>query len=168
MNNTIAYIVTTFLTVTVIVDIGAFTLRSINNRAYEQNGNKPRKGTMYWAYLVVSRLALFMTFVAAVTILCFIGIALADLMSRHKNVSIYSIAACVCAAIAWWTWCTVKAVIEKEQTYYDMYPDNDSSETFIDTKDKIAVNQISFWLIINIIMSGCIVAFAILITYAWG
>lgn len=49
-----------------------------------------------------------------------------------------------------------------------MYPDNDSSETFIDTKDKIAVNQISFWLIINIIMSGCIVAFAIIITYAWG
>lgn len=166
MNNTIAYMVTTFLTVTVIVDIGAFTLRSINNRAYEQNGNKPRKGTMYWAYLVISRLAIVMTFVSAATIVCLTGMALADLTSRHKNASIYSITACLCAAIAWWTWCLTKNDIKKEQEYYDMHRDSDSPETFIDTKDKIAVNQISFWLIINIIMSGCIVAFAILITYA--
>lgn len=56
---------------------------------------------------------------------------------------------------------------KKEQEYYDMHRDSDSSETFIDPKDKIAVNQISLWLILNIIISGCIVAFAILITYAW-
>lgn len=168
MNNTIVYVVATFLTVTVIVDIGAFTLRSINDRAYKQNENKPRKGKAYWAYLVISRLALLMTFVAAVIILCFIGITLADLTSRHKNAAIYSIAACACLIIAGPTWSTTKRDIEKEQEYYDMYQDSDSSETFIDPKDKITVNGISLWLIINVVMSGCIAAFAILITYAWG
>lgn len=45
MNNTIAWAITAFLIVTIIVDTGAFALRKINDRAYEQNGNKPRKGT---------------------------------------------------------------------------------------------------------------------------
>ena len=168
MNTTIAWAITAFLTVTIIVDTGAFALRKINNRAYEENGNKPSKGTIYWAYLVISRLAIVMTFVSAATIVCLTGMALADLTSRHKNASIYSITACLCAAIAWWTWCLTKNDIKKEQEYYDMHRDSDSPETFIDPKDKIAVDQISLWLILNIIISGCIVAFAILITYAWG
>lgn len=168
MNTTIAWAITAFLTVTIIIDTGAFALRKINDRAYEQNGNKPRKGKIYWAYLAVSRLATIMTFVAVVAIGCLIAIALADLTSRHKNASIYSITACLCAAIAWWTWCLTKNDIKKEQEYYDMHRDSDSSETFIDPKDEIAVNGISLWLILNIIISGCIVAFAILITYAWG
>ena len=168
MNNTIAYVAATFLIVTVIVDIGAFALRNINDRAYKQNENKPRKRKAYWAYLVISRLAFLMTFVAAVTILCFIGIALVDLTSRHKNAAIYSTATCTCLVIAGITWPTTKCNIKKEQEYYDMYRDSDSSETFIDPKDKIAVDQISLWLILNVIMSGCIAAFAILITYAWG
>lgn len=168
MNTTIAWAITAFLTVTIIIDTGAFALRKINDRAYEQNGNKPRKGTMYWAYLVISRLAIVMTFMSAITIVCLTGMALADLMYHHKNASIYSITACLCAAIAWWTWCLTKNDIKKEQKYYDMHRDSDSSETFIDPKDEIAVNGISLWLILNIIISGCIVAFAMLITYAWG
>ena len=166
MNNTIAYVAATFLTMTVIVDIGTFTLRSINDRAYKQNENKPRKGKAYWAYLVISRLAIVMTFVSAVTIACLTGMALADLMSRHKNAAIYSIAACTCLIIAGITWPATKRNIEKEQKYYDMHRDSDSSETFIDPKDEIAVNEISIWLILNIIMSGCIAAFVIIITYA--
>ena len=168
MNTTIAWAITAFLTVTIIIDTGAFALRKINDRAYEQNGNKPRKGTMYWAYLVISRLAIVMTFVSAVTIVCLTGTALADLTYHHKNAAIYGIATCTCLMIAGITWPAIKHNIEKEQKYYDMHRDSDSPETFIDPKDEIAVDQISLWLILNIIISGCIVAFAILITYAWG
>lgn len=168
MNTTIAWAITAFLTITIIVNTGAFALRKINNRAYEQNENKPRKGKIYWAYLAVSRLATIMTFAVAVTIGCLITMALADLMSRHKNAAIYIVAACVCVVIAGITWLATKRNIEKEQKYYDMHRESDSSETFIDPKDKIAVDEISLWLIFNIIISGCIVAFAMLITYAWG
>ena len=168
MNNTITYVVATFLTVTVIVDIGAFILRSINNRAYKQNENKPRKGKAYWTYLTVSRLALVMTFIAAIIIGCFVGMALCNLTIQHKKIATYVITAFICAAIAWWTWCATKRNIEKEQKYYDIHQDDEPLETFIDPKDRIAVNEISFWFIANIIISGCIVAFAVLITYAWG
>ena len=50
MNNTIAWGITAFLIVTITMDISAFALIKINDRAYEQNGNKPRKGRVIDKY----------------------------------------------------------------------------------------------------------------------
>lgn len=47
MNNTIAWIIATFIVVTIMMDLSAFTLMKSNRRAYEQNGNNPRKGKVY-------------------------------------------------------------------------------------------------------------------------
>lgn len=64
MNNTIAWILTTFVIVTIILDLSTFILMKTNNKAYKQNGNNPRKGKAYWAYLAISRSAFAMTIAA--------------------------------------------------------------------------------------------------------
>ena len=64
MNNTIAWILTTFVIVTIILDLSAFILMKTNNKAYGQNGNNTRKTKAYWTYLVASRLAFAMTIAA--------------------------------------------------------------------------------------------------------
>lgn len=91
---------TIFVIVTIIADLSTFILMKINNKAYEQNGNNPRKGKEYWVYLAISRSAFAMT-IAAVGLIGYFGFqALADLMIQHKNAAIYIITACICVAIA--------------------------------------------------------------------
>lgn len=43
MNNTIAWILTTFVIVTIILDLSTFILMKTNKKTYEQNGNNTRK-----------------------------------------------------------------------------------------------------------------------------
>ena len=47
MNNTIAWILTAFVIVTIILDLSTFILMKTNNKAYKQNGNNTRKGKAY-------------------------------------------------------------------------------------------------------------------------
>ena len=164
MNNTIAWIPTTFVILTIILDLSAFILMKTNNKAYEQNGNNPRKGKAYWAYLAISRSAFAMTSGAVGLIGCFCFQALANLMIQHKNAVIYIIAACICVAIAVWTWHMTKSEIREAQNIYDVYQDYETLplETFVDPKDEITVNKISLWLLANVIASGTVIAFAVL------
>lgn len=138
-----------------------------NNKAYEQNGNNPRKGKAYWAYLAISRSAFAMTIAAVGLIGCFGFHILADLMIQHKNAAIYIITACICIAIAIATWHLTKRDIREEQQKYDVNKDYETLplETFIDPKDEITVNKISLWLLANIFMSGCIITFAVIFTH---
>lgn len=167
MNNIIAWIMTAFIIATIITDLSAFTLMKSDRRAYEQNGNNPRKGKMYWTYLVVSRLALAMTSVAGVLIASIGFIALGNLMAQHKTIATYIITACICLTIASGTWCAIKRDIEREQKEYDanQNADPDELEPFIDPKDQIAVSEISFWLITNIILSGIIITMAVCVAH---
>lgn len=167
MNNTIAWILTTFVIVTIILDLSAFILMRINNKAYEQNGSNPRKGKAYWAYLAISRSAFAMTIAAVGLIGCFGFQALANLMIQHKNAAIYTITACICVAIATATWHLTKRDIREEQQEYDANQDYETLpfETFINPKDEITVNKIGLWLLANILMSGCIITFAVILTH---
>lgn len=167
MNNTIAWILTTFVIVTIILDLSTFILMKTNNKAYEQNGNNPRKGKAYWAYLTISRSAFAMTIAAVGLIGCFGFCVLADLMIQHKNAAIYIITACICVAIATATWYLTKRDIRDEQQKYDVNQDYETLplETFIDPKDEITVNKIGLWLLANILMSGCIITFAVILTH---
>lgn len=164
MNNTIAWILTAFVIVTIILDLSTFILMKTNNKAYEQNGNNPRKGKAYWVYLVASRLAFAMTTVVGASIMCGVFKVLSDLMIQHKNAVIYIIAACICVAIAVWTWHMTKSEIREAQNIYDAYQDYETLplETFVDPKDEITVNRISLWLLANVIASGTVIAFAVL------
>lgn len=164
MNNIIAWIMTIFIIVTIIVDLSAFILMKTNNKAYEQNGNNPRKGKAYWAYLVASRLAFAMTIAAVGLIGCFGFCVLADLMIQHKNAVIYIITACICVAIAVWTWHMTKSEIREAQNKYDADQDYETLplETFVDPKDEITVNRIGLWLLANVIASGTVIAFAVI------
>lgn len=170
MNNTIAWIIATFIVVTIMMDLSTFILMRINNKAYEQNGSNPRKGKAYWAYLVVSRLALAMTFVAGALIVSIGFIALSNLMAQHKTIATYIITACICLTIASGTWCAIKRDIEREQKIYDanQNADPDELEPFIDPKDQIAVGEISFWLIANIILNGIIITMAVCVAHIWA
>lgn len=87
MNNTSAWMLTTFVIVTIILDLSTFILMKTNNKAYKQNGNNPRKGKAYWAYLAISRSAFAMTIAAVGLIGCFGFQALANLMIQHKSTS---------------------------------------------------------------------------------
>lgn len=167
MNNTIAWIMTIFIIVTIIVDLSAFILMKTNNKAYEQNGNSPRKRKAYWAYLAISRSAFAMTIAAVELIGCFGFQALANLMIQHKNATIYIITACICVAIAIATGYLTKRDIREEQQNYDVNQDYETLpfETFINPKDEITVNKIGLWLLVNILMSGCIIAFAGILTH---
>lgn len=167
MNNTIAWILTTFVIVTIILDLSAFILMKTNNKVYEQNGNNTRKTKAYWTYLVASRLAFAMTIAAVGLIGCFGFQALANLMIQHKNAAIYIITACICVAIATATWYLTKRDIREEQQEYDANQDYETLpfETFINPKDKITVNKIGLWLLVNILMSGCIITFAVILTH---
>lgn len=167
MNNTIAWILTTFVIATIIVDLSTFILMKTNNKAYEQNGNNPRKGKAYWVYLVASRLAITMTAVVGALITCGVLKVLSDLMIQHKNAVIYIIAACIWVAIAVWTWYMAKSEIKEEQQMYDAYQDYETLplETFVDPKDGITVNEIGLWLLANILMSGCIITFTVILTH---
>lgn len=138
-----------------------------NNKAYEQNGNNPRKGKAYWAYLTISRSAFAMTIAAVGLIGCFGFCVLADLMIQHKNAAIYIITACICVAIATATWYLTKRDIRDEQQKYDVNQNYETLplETFIDPKDEITVNKIGLWLLTNILMSGCIITFAVILTH---
>ena len=162
MNNTIAWILTTFVIVTIILDLSTFILMKTNNKAYEQNGNNPRKGKAYWAYLAISRSAFAMTIAAVGLIGCFGFQALANLMIQHKNIT-----ACICVAIATATWYLTKRDIREEQQEYDANQDYETLpfETFINPKDEITVNKIGLWLLVNILMSGCIITFAVILTH---
>lgn len=167
MNNTIAWIMTIFIIVTIIVDLNALMLMRTNKKTYEQNGNNPRKGKAYWAYLTISRSAFAMTIAAVGLIGCFGFQALANLMIQHKNAAIYIITACICVAIAIATWYLTKRDIREEQQSYDVNQDYETLplETFIDPKDEITVNKIGLWLLVNILMSGCIITFAVILTH---
>ena len=167
MNNTIAWILTAFVIVTIILDLSTFILMKTNNKAYEQNGNNPRKGKAYWAYLAISRSAFTMTIAAVGLIGCFGFQALANLMIQHKNAAIYIITACLCVAIAIATGYLTKRDIREEQQMYDVNQDYEtlSLETFIDPKDGITVNKIGLWLLVNIIMSYCIITFAVILIH---
>lgn len=167
MDNTIAWVLTTFIIVTIILDLSAFILMKINNKAYEQNGNNPRKGKAYWAYLAISRSAFTMTIATVGLIGCFGFQALANLMIQHKNAAIYIITACICVAIAIATWYLTKRDIREEQREYDVNQDYETLpfETFINPKDEITVNKIGLWLLANILMSGCIITFAVILTH---
>lgn len=167
MNNTIAWILTTFVIVTIILDLSTFILMKTNNKAYEQNGNNTRKGKAYWAYLAISRSAFAMTIAAVGLIGCFGFCVLADLMIQHKNAAIYIITACICVAIATATWYLTKRDIRDEQQKYDVNQDYETLpfETFINPKDEITVNKIGLWLLANILMSGCIITFAVILTH---
>lgn len=149
---------------TIVLDLSAFILMKTNNKAYEQNGNNHRKGKAYWAYLVASRLAITMTAVVGALITCGVLKVLNDLIIQHKNAVIYIIAACICVAIAVWTWRMTKSEIREEQQMYDAYQDYETLplETFVDPKDGITVNRISLWLLANVIASGTVIAFAVL------
>lgn len=164
MNNTIAWIMTIFIIVTIIVDLNALMLMRTNKKTYEQNENNTRKTKAYWAYLVVSRLAFAMTTVVGALIMCGVFKVLSDLMIQHKNAVIYIIAACICVAIAVWTWHMTKSEIREAQNIYDAYQDYETLplETFVDPKDEITVNKISLWLLANVIASGTVIAFAVL------
>lgn len=164
MNNTIAWILTAFVIVTIILDLSTFILMKTNNKAYKQNGNNPRKGKAYWAYLVASRLAIVMTAVVGALIICGVFKVLSNLMIHHKNAVIYIIAACICAAIAIWTWHMTKSEIREAQNIYDAYQDYETLplETFVDPKDGITIDRISLWLLANVVASGTIIAFAVL------
>lgn len=167
MNNTIAWIMTIFIIVTIIVDLNALMLMRTNKKTYEQNENNTRKTKAYWTYLVASRLAFAMT-IAAVGLIGGFGFqALANLMIQHKNAAIYIITACICVAIATATWYLTKRDIREEQQKYDVNQDYETLplETFIDPKDKITVNKIALWLLVNILMSGCIITFAVILTH---
>lgn len=168
MNNTTAWILTTFVIVTIILDLSAFILMKTNNKAYKQNGNNPHKGKAYRAYLAISRLALAMTFVAGALIVCGVFKVLSDLMIQHKNAAIYIITACICVAIAVRTWFMRKSEIREEQQMYDAYQNYETLplETFVDPKDEITVNRIGLWLLANIIASGTVIAFAVLFANA--
>lgn len=167
MNNTIAWILTTFVIVTIILDLSAFILMKTNNKAYKQNGNNPHKGKAYWAYLAISRSAFAMTIAVIGLIGCFGFQVLADLMIQHKNAVIYIITACICVAIAIATWYLTKRDIREEQQSYDVNQDYEMLplETFVDPKDEITVNKIGLWLFVNILMSGCIITFAEILTH---
>lgn len=166
MNNTIAWIMTIFIIVTIIVDLSALMLMRTNKKTYEQNGNNTRKTKAYWAYLVASRLAFAMTIAAVGLIGCFGFQTLANLMIQHKNAATYVITACICVAIATATWNLTKRDIREEQQKYDVNQDYETLpfETFINPKDQITVNKIDLWLLINILMSGTLIAFAVLFT----
>lgn len=166
MNNTIAWILTTFVIVTIIMDLSAFILMKTNKKTYEQNRNNTRKTKAYWAYLVVSRSAFTMTIAAVGLIGCFCFQALANLMIQHKNAAIYIITACICVIIATVTWYLTKRDIREKQQEYDANQDYEtlSFETFINPKDEITVNKIGLWLLANILMSGCIITFAVILT----
>ena len=88
-------------------------------------------------------------------------------MIQHKNAAIYIITACICVAIAIATWHLTKRDIREEQQKYDAYQDYETLpfETFIDPKDEIPVNRIGIWLLVNILMSGCIITFAVILTH---
>ena len=116
----------------------------VNDQAYKQNENNPRKEKAYYAYLVISRLAIAMTMVAVGLTGCFGFHALADLMAQHPTATTYVITTCLCLMIAGGTWCATKSNIKEEQQRYDVIQDDNPLETFIDPKDRIAVNQISF------------------------
>lgn len=167
MNNTIAWILTTFVIVTIILDLSAFILMKTNNKAYKQNENNPHRGKAYWAYLAISRSAFTMTITAVGLIGCFGFQALANLMIQHKNAAIYIITACICVAIATVTWYLTKRDIREEQQKYDVNQDYKTLpfETFINPKDKITVNKIGLWLFANIIMSGCIITFVVILAH---
>lgn len=167
MNNTIAWILTTFVIVTIILDLSTFILMKTNNKAYDQNGNNPHKGKAYWAYLAISRSAFAMTIAAVGLIGCFGFCVLANLMIQHKNAAIYIITACICVAIATATWYLTKRDIREEQQEYDANQDYETLpfETFINPKDEITVNKIGLWLLVNILMSGCIITFAVILTH---
>lgn len=167
MNNAIAWILTAFAIVTIILDLSTFILMKTNNKAYEQNENSPRKGKAYWAYLAISRSAFAMTIAAVGLIGCFGFQALANLMIQHKNAAIYIITACICVAIATATWYLTKRDIREEQQNYDVNQDYETLplETFIDPKDEITVNKIGLWLLANILMSSCIITFAVILTH---
>ena len=113
MNNTIAWILTTFVIVTIILGLSTFILMKTNNKAYEQNRNNPRKGKAYWAYLAISRSAFAMTITAVGLIGCVGFCVLANLMIQHKNAAIYIITACICVAIATATWYLTKRDIRE-------------------------------------------------------
>lgn len=166
MNNTIAWILTTFVIVTIIMDLSAFILMKTNKKTYEQNRNNTRKTKAYWAYLVVSRSAFTMTIAAVGLIGCFCFQALANLMIQHKNAAIYIITACICVIIATVTWYLTKRDIREKQQEYDANQDYEtlSFETFINPKDEITVNKIGLWLLANILMSGYIITFAVILT----
>ena len=167
MNNTIAWIIATFIVVTIMMDLSTFILMRINNKAYEQNGDNPRKGKAYWAYLAISRSAFAMTIAAVGLIGCFGFHVLADLMIQHANIAIYTITACICVAIATATWRLTKRDIREGQQEYDANQDYETLpfETFINPKDEITVNKIGLWLLANILMSGCIITFAVILTH---
>lgn len=168
MNNTIAWILTTFVIVTIILDLSTFILMKTNNKAYEQNGNKPRKGKAYWMYLVVSRLALAMTVVATTLIGCFVFTKLGDLMAHHKNIATYVIAACVWLILASITWCATQRNIKESLDLKEYNPNQDDElEPFIDPKDLITINHIGLWLITNIITGSFVIIFASFITHLW-
>lgn len=158
---------TIFIIVTIIVDLNALMFMRTNKKTYEQNENNTRKTKAYWVYLVVSRLAFTMTIAAVGLIGCFGFQALANLMIQHKNAAIYIITACICVAIATATWCLTKRDIREEQQKYDVYQDYETLplETFIDPKDEITVNRIGLWLLVNILMSGYIITFAVILTH---
>ena len=167
MNNTIAWILTAFVIVTIILDLSTFILMKTNNKAYEQNGNNSRKGKAYWAYLAISRSAFAMTIAAVGLIGCFGFHALANLMIQHTNTAIYTITACICVTIATVTWHLTKRDIREEQQEYEVNQDYETLpfETFINPKDEITVNKIGLWLLANILMSGCIITFAVILTH---
>ena len=164
MNNTIAWILTACVIVTIILDLSTFILMKTNNKAYEQNGNNTRKTKAYWVYLVASRLAIVMTAVIGALIICGVFKVLSDLMIQHKNAVIYIITACICVAIAVWTWDMTKSEIREAQNIYDAYQDYETLplETFVDPKDGITIDRISLWLLANVIASGTAIAFAVL------
>lgn len=170
MNNTIAWITASFIIATIIMDLSAFTLMKSNRRAYEQNGNNPHKGKTYWTYLVVSRLAFAMTFVAGILIVCVCFMTLGNLMTQHKTAATYVITTCICLTIAGGTWHTTKRNIEQDQKDYDANQDNnpDGLEPFIDPKDQIAASEISLWFIANIIVNGIIITTAVCLTHIWA
>lgn len=53
----------------------------------------------------------------------------------------------------------------QRRTEYDVYQDYETLETFVDPKDEITVNKIGLWLLVNILMSGCIITFAVILTH---
>lgn len=88
-------------------------------------------------------------------------------MIQHKNAAIYIITACICVAIAIATGYLTKRDIREEQQKYDVNQDYETLpfETFINPKDEITVNKIGLWLLTNILISGCIITFAVILTH---
>lgn len=108
-----------------------------------------------------------MTIAAVGLIGCFCFQELANLMIQHTNIAIYTITACTCVVIATATWYLTKRDIREEQQEYDANQDYETLpfETFINPKDEITVNKIGLWLLANILMSGCIITFAVILTH---